>query len=113
MIVLTEAASNPMLDALARRMDGGTIELLSDAGETIAVLRLANPAAHDAIGSTLTLNPIAAEDAALLQGRATTARVLSADSEELLLCDVGDTDSDAVVKFADQVAASLVAKAER
>jgi hypothetical protein len=45
-ISLSEVASNAMLDVLASMMDGGAIELHSDNGKTIAVLKLSNPAAR-------------------------------------------------------------------
>jgi hypothetical protein len=45
------------------------------------------------------LNKIAEEDAALAQGRAKTARIVSSDGSEVFSCDVGDVDSDAVVKL--------------
>ena len=98
MIVLSEAASNAMLDVLAGLMDGGSIEL-SDNGKILAVLKLSNPAAQDATGGQLVLNKIAEEDAAIAEGRASRARILAADGSEVFSCDVGNDISDAVIKL--------------
>ncbi len=96
---LSEAASNAILDRLTTMMDGGTIELSSDNGEILTVLRLSDPAADAAIGAELVFNEIAEEDAALAQGNASSARVLAADGSEVFSCDVGDEKSDAVIKL--------------
>jgi hypothetical protein len=79
---LSEAASNVMLDAIAAMMDGGTIELLSSNGTPLAVLRLSNPAAGDAVGGTLAFNKIAEGDA-VTDGRAEFARVVASDGSEV------------------------------
>jgi hypothetical protein len=97
-VSLSEAASNAMLDVLAAMMDGGRIELL-DNGKTLAVLKLSNPAARDAVGGELLFNKIAEEDAALAQGNALSARILSVDGGEVFSCDCGDENSDAVIKL--------------
>jgi hypothetical protein len=97
-IELSEAAGNVMLDALSALMDGGSIELMSDQ-RVLAVLKLSNPAAQDAIGGELEFNEIIEEDAALAQGNATSARVLGSDGSEVFSCDVGDENSDAVIKL--------------
>ena len=96
---LSEAASNAMLDVLAGLMDDGSIELQSVAGNVLAVLRLSNPAAQAAAGGAIDLNQIAEEDAALARGQATTARILALDGNEILSCDVGDENSDAVIRL--------------
>lgn len=88
-----------MLDALSQLMDGGSIELLSGDGKALAVLKLSNPAAQIAIGGELEFNQIAEEDAALAQGNATSARVVALDGSEVFACDVGDENSDAVIKL--------------
>jgi len=87
-----------MLDALASLMDGGSIELSSD-DRVLAVLRLSTPVAEPAIDGELEFREIEEEDAALAQGNATSARILAADGSEILSCDVGDENSDAVVKL--------------
>lgn len=99
MIELSEQTSNAMLNMLAALMDGGSIELRSDDRKTLAVLKLANPAAKAADDGTLEFNPIGAEDAALAEGTATIAYVLSSDGSEVFVCDVGDVNSDAVIKL--------------
>jgi hypothetical protein len=97
-VELSEFASNAVLDMLATLMDGGSIELMSDQ-RVLAVLRLATPATMPAADGELEFNDIAEEDAALAQGNATTARILTAGGNEVLACDVGDEDSDAVIKL--------------
>ena len=97
MIKLSETAGNAMLDAIGSLMDGGSLEMWGD-GKRLAVLKLANPAALVADGA-LEFNPIGEEDAALAQGEATTARILAAGGQEILQCDIGDMNSDAVIKL--------------
>jgi hypothetical protein len=97
-IELSETASNIMLDSLARMMDGGSIELMSDQ-RVLAVLRLSNPSTMPANGGELEFNTIAEEDAALAQGSVTNARIVGIDGSEVLACDVGDEKSDAVIKL--------------
>jgi len=96
---LSETTSNAMLDVLGGLMDGGSIELLSISGNVLAVLRLSNPAAKDAVGGAIDLNQIGEEDAALARGQAATARILASDGNEILSCDVGDENSDAVIRL--------------
>ena len=98
MIELSETAGNLMLNALSTLMDGGSIELLAD-GRVLAVLKLSSPATEPAIGSELEFLDIAEEDAALAQGTADSARILGPDGSEILRCDVGDANSDAVIKL--------------
>ena len=97
-VELSDTANNVMLDALAMLMDGGSIELMSDS-RVLAVLKLSSPAAMLASGGELEFNDIFEEDAALAQGTATTARIVDAGGLEVLTCDVGDENSDAVVKL--------------
>jgi len=98
-IALSEIAGNAVLDTLARMMDAGRIELMSDAQRVIAVLQLSNPAAMPAEGGGLEFNPIAEEDAALAQGTVTTARIIGNSGGEVFSCDVGDENSDAVIRL--------------
>ena len=86
-----------MLAALSQLMDGGSIELMSDS-RVLAVLKLSDPAAL-AVGAELEFNDIAEEDAALAQGTASGARIVGADGTEIALLDVGDENSDAVIKL--------------
>lgn len=97
-VELSDNASNAMLDALAQLLDGGSIELMSDE-RVLAVMKLSNPATIGAIDGELEFNDIFEEDAALAQGTATSARILGADGTEVVLCDVGDEQSDAVIKL--------------
>ena len=99
MINLSEAASNAMLDVLTSLMDGGSIELLSVAGNVLAVLKLSDPAAPAADAGAVVLNAIGEEDAALARGQATSARILAADGSEIFSCDVGEEGSDAVIRL--------------
>lgn len=98
-IALSETASNAMLDQLARMMDGGRIELRSDDERVLAVMELSDPATRDAVDGELVFNTIAEEDAALAQGICMTAQVLSAAGEVVFACDVGDENSDAVIRL--------------
>jgi hypothetical protein len=97
-IELSTTAADAMLDALAIMMDGGSIELMSDQ-RVLAVLRLSSPAAMAAIDGELEFNPISEEDAALAQGNALSARILGPLGNEIFSCDVGDENSDAVIKL--------------
>jgi hypothetical protein len=96
-IELSPAAADAMLDVLGAMMDGGSIELLSDS-RVLAVLKLASPAAMAAVDGELEFNDIAEGDAAR-NGMATGARIVGADGTEIALCDVGDENSDAVIKL--------------
>ena len=97
-VELSEMAADAMLDGLARLMDGGTLEMWGD-GKRLAVLKLGNPAAQPAVGGALDLNPIGEEDAALTRGQAAMARILTSEGGEVLACDVGDQNSDAVIRL--------------
>jgi hypothetical protein len=97
MINLSETAANAMLDELSRLMDGGSIELISDQ-RVLAVLRLSDPAAMSALGGEIEFNDIA-QDIARMKGNATSARVVAADGTEIFSCDVGDENSDAVIRL--------------
>lgn len=98
-VELSQAASNALLDTLGGLMDGGSIELLSDEQRRLAVLRLSDPATMPASGGEIEFNRITEEDAALAQGNAANARILSADGSEIFSCSVGDDNSDAVIKL--------------
>jgi hypothetical protein len=98
MISLSEQVSNAMLDVLGEFMDGGRIELMSDE-RVLAVLKLSNPAAQAAVAGELEFNRIAEEDAALAQGDVQRARIVASDGSEVFSCDVGDENSDAVIKL--------------
>jgi hypothetical protein len=98
-INLSETASNAMLDALSMLMDGGSIELQTGDGATLAVLRLSSPAAMLDAEGELEFNDIAMEDAALAQGTALQARIVGIDGREVFACDVGDKNSDAAIKL--------------
>jgi hypothetical protein len=95
---ISEDGAAAALNALGRMMDGGSIELLSDTGNVLAVLRLSNPAAEEATGSELVFNTIREADA-VAYGTASSARILSRDGSEIFSCDCGDLQSDAVIKL--------------
>jgi hypothetical protein len=97
-IELSEAASNAALDTLSALMDGGSVELLSDADRLLVVMKLSDPAARPAADRMLILDSIA-EGVALGQGNASSARIVAMDGSEVLSCDVGDENSDAVIKL--------------
>src|SRR5262245_44072037 len=88
-----------MLDVLSRLMDGGNIELMADNGRLIAVLKLSSPAAMPSVDGELDFNEIIEEDAALAQGNVISARIVGAAGDEVLSCDVGDENSNAVIKL--------------
>jgi hypothetical protein len=96
---LSEIAADAMLEALSKMMDGGSIELQTGDGKTLAVLKLSDPAAMAAVDGELEFNDIAEEDAALAQGIVLQARILASNGNELLSCDVGDLNSDAAIKL--------------
>jgi len=96
---LSDDARNVMLDALAKTMDGGSIEILSDTQRVLAELLLSSPAGAPAVDGVLELNPITEEPVAPATGTATVARVLTRTGAEVLSCDVGDRNSDAVIKL--------------
>src|SRR5262252_2455984 len=96
---LSDDARNVMLDALAGLMNGGSLEILSDTQRVLATLRLSNLDAAAAVDGQLELNKIIEEDAAPATGTATVARVLTRTGAEVLSCDVGDRNSDAVIKL--------------
>lgn len=98
-LALSDSASNALLDTLGTMMDGGRIELRTSDDQVLAVLNLSNPAAQDASGSQLAFNEIGEEAAARAQGIAEVARILAADGSEVFSCDVGDENSDAVIKL--------------
>jgi hypothetical protein len=98
-INLSEQASNAILDTLARLMDGGSIELMSDSQRVLAVLRLSSPATLAPDGGELEFNMIMEEDAALAQGTAIAARIVGMTGMEVFSCDVGNADSEAVIKL--------------
>lgn len=98
-IELSQAASNALLDVLSGLMDGGSIELLSDDQRKLAVLGLSSPATGEASDGEVLFNRISEEDAALAQGNAANARILMSDGTEVFHCDVGDENSDAVIKL--------------
>jgi hypothetical protein len=98
-IELSEQAGNAMLDVLASMMDGGSIELLAENDRLLAVLRLSDPAALEAVNGELEFRDIAEEDSALAQGTVTMARIIGGNGGTVFLCTVGDEDSDAVIKL--------------
>lgn len=95
---LSEDTSNTMLDSVARLMDGGSIELLSDSGNVLAVLKLSNPVAEGAADSELVFGTIREADA-IANGTATSARIVARDGDEVFSCDCGGLQSDAVIKL--------------
>lgn len=99
MIELSTNVSDVILDAIGALMDAGRIEILTADDQVLAVLRLSDPAAMPASGGELEFNDIAEEDAALAQGIATSARIIAINGGEILACDVGDMNSDAVIKL--------------
>jgi hypothetical protein len=86
-----EAATNSMLDTLGQLMNGGTIEMLTSEGKLVAELKLSNPATSNARDGELAFRKISEGVAA--------ARIVASNGNLILLCDVGDENSDAVIKL--------------
>jgi hypothetical protein len=98
-VELSLAASNAMLESLAGMLNGGSLKLLSEDGRVLAELKLSDPAVKDVSDGELVFASIAEEDAAPAQGLALSAKVHAADGEVIFTCDVGDENSDAVIKL--------------
>jgi hypothetical protein len=98
MILLSDLASDAMLDTVGRLLDRGSIELLSDAGSVLAVLKLSDPATEQASGGELEFRKIAEADAKAA-GKASTARIVASDGREIFVCDCGGRDSNCVIKL--------------
>ena len=99
MLELSDQANNAILDTLATMLDGGSIQLLADNGRMLALLQLSNPATLSAADGELEFRDIAEEDSALAQGTITMARIFGASGDEVFSCDVGDENSNAVIKL--------------
>jgi hypothetical protein len=97
-INLAQTANDAMLGSLAKLLNSGSIELLADTGLLLATLPLGSPAASVDDGGILEFGTIG-EGVARAQGSARSARILTARGEEIFSCDVGDLQSDAVVKL--------------
>lgn len=96
---LSEFAKNVVMDALSKIMDGGRIDILSDDRRKLAELKLSRPATKSSQGGEIEFNKIAEEDAAVALGNAAWARIFDGDGAEIFTCDVGDVQSDAVIKL--------------
>lgn len=96
-INLAEAGNEAMFNALSALMSGGDIELLSDGGSVVAVLKLSTPAARIEDG-VLEFNEIS-EGIARVQANVRSARIVTKFGAEIFSCDVGDLRSDAVIKL--------------
>lgn len=95
---LSEQAGNAVLNSLGALLNGGTIEVLTNDGKLIAALRLSNPATQPAVESELVFARIG-EDVAAVGGKAATARLVSSSGQEIAVVDVGDENSDAVIRL--------------
>jgi hypothetical protein len=96
---LAHDGANAMLDALGKQLDAGVLEILSDGQQVLARLRFASPAGAAAADGQLELAPITEEDAAPNSGNAAYARLLTRSGAEVLSCDVGNRNSDCVIKL--------------
>lgn len=96
---VSETASDAMLDTITGLMNNGTLELLGTDDTLLTVLRLSDPAAQAADGGTVELNKIGA-GVAMAQGTAATGRIVAADGiTDILTCDIGTLESNAVIKL--------------
>lgn len=96
---LSEIAKNVMMDALSKMMDGGRIEILSEDRRKLAELKLSRPATKSSQDGEIEFNKIQEEDAAVALGNAAWARVFDNGGAEIFTCDVGDGQSNAVIKL--------------
>jgi hypothetical protein len=89
------ALSDAMLDAVSDMIGDGSLELLSADSELLVTLQLSDPGA--AIDGELEFK--LAPGVAVASGEATSARVLAADGSAAFVCDVGDPNSNCVIKL--------------
>jgi hypothetical protein len=92
---VSAALNDAMLDAVSNMIGDGTLELLSSDSQLLVTLKLSDPGA--AIDRELVFQ--VAPGVAVSTGEAKSARVLAADGIEAFVCDVGDENSDAVIKL--------------
>jgi hypothetical protein len=95
---LSTSASDEALNSIGRLLNNGSIELLTQSGSIICTLPLSNPATKPAADGELEFAAIG-EGVATASGVAKFCRVLTATGKEVLSADVGDENSDAVVKL--------------
>src|SRR5262249_59797522 len=77
---------------------GGSLELFSSDGKVLVVLALSNPAAEGAIGGEIEFNKIG-DGTVVLTGQAKVGRIVAVDGGEVLSVDIGDENSNAVIKL--------------
>lgn len=97
-VELSDRAKNAMMNTLSDMLDGGRIEILSSDKRKLAELQLSNPATKPSRAGEIEFNTIKEEDSALALGNAAWARISGKDGE-VLTVDVGDQQSDAVLKM--------------
>jgi hypothetical protein len=95
---ISETLGDAMLDTLARRLDGGSVELLTSGGEVVVTLMLPNPVAQEAAGGELKFNPIP-EATAEMAGQVQFARALAPSGDEVFACDISDESGDGVIRL--------------
>lgn len=92
---VSPATSNAMLDAVAVRLEGANLELLTDDSKLLVVLGLDPGAAIDGV-----LELKVADGIAVQSGRAAFARAVGVGAVgEVFSCDVGLADSGAVIRL--------------
>ena len=89
------STANTMLDSVAGLLEKAHLEFLTDDGELLAVLGIFDPGA--AIDKELVFQ--VADGNAVSSGNAAFARAVAADGSEVFSCDVGTSDSNAVIKL--------------
>lgn len=90
------ALNDAMLTTVSDYIGDGTVELLSSDNQLLVTMGLSDPGA--AVDGELVFN--VAPGVAVSTGDAKFARVLAVDGREAFVCDVGDQNSDAVIKLA-------------
>jgi hypothetical protein len=92
---VSAALNDAMLGAVSNMIGDGTLELLSSESTLLVTLGLSDPGG--AVDGELVFK--VAPGVAVASGEAKSARVLAADGTQAFVCDVGDENSDAVVKL--------------
>lgn len=102
-ISLSDDARNAMVQAVADMIDAGgkagRIELSTESGALLSVLKFSYPAAGEASGGTLEFNQIFPDESARGSGVAQIASILDSNGTLVFECDVSDKNGDGFAKL--------------
>lgn len=102
-ISLSNDARNAMVDAVASLIDAGgkagRIELSTETGALLSVLKFSYPAAGQAASGQLEFNQIFQDASARGSGIAEKAQILDSEGRLVFECDVSDVHGSGVVKL--------------